>query len=63
MASILQNLIKQHSGKWYEVVVWCKPIDDPGEVRARFISATDALWYANRILEINHGQYTLIVVR
>jgi hypothetical protein len=63
MANILQNLVSQHSGKWYEVVVYCKNQDDGGEIVAKFTSPTNALWFANKILETSNGLYTLIIVR
>jgi hypothetical protein len=63
MNSIVKSLITQHSGKWYEVVTYCKDKDDDGTIQAKFISATDALIYADRIANICQGLYTLIVVR
>jgi hypothetical protein len=63
MTSIVKSLIAQHSGKWYEVLTYCKNIDDNGTIQAKFISATDALIYADRIANISQGLYTLIIVR
>jgi len=55
------NDLQRHSGKWYEVVVYAKVQDDPGEVIAKFTSPTDALWFAKKQQE--GGVYNLVVVR
>jgi hypothetical protein len=63
MNSIVKSLITQHSGKWYEVVTYCKDIDDNGTIQAKFITPIDALIYADRIANTCHGLYTLIIIR
>ena len=57
----LTNLIKNHTGKWYEVVVYAKFDDDPGEIIAKFTSGLDAVTYATKQKE--SGIYVLVVVR
>jgi hypothetical protein len=62
MYNIVKSLIPQHSGKWFEVVTFCSAQDE-GTVCAKFLSSSDALVYANRLVELSHNLYTLIIVR
>ena len=55
------DITRLHSGKWYEVVVYAKEVDDPGEVIAKFISMNDAYIYA--ISLANKNIYYSIVLR
>jgi hypothetical protein len=62
--SVIQNLISKHTGKWFEVITFCKTSDDDGTIMAKFIHGADALAYANKLVELsNNNLYTLIVVR
>jgi len=59
--TIFENLLNQHTGKWFEVVVFAKSIDDGGEIAAKFINNMDALIYAKK--QADTGIYFLVVVR
>jgi hypothetical protein len=63
MSPKLVNYLSKHTGKWYEVLAYCKE-NDPNEtpdLLAKFVNATDALIFAQR--KADQPVYTCIVLR
>jgi len=63
MAEIkVQDHTKQHSGKWYEVIIFCTTDrNEKPDVIAKFISPDDALNFAEMYTKTKTGYLELIV--
>lgn len=57
------NLLKLHSGKWYEVcIISTDDINEKPEVIAKFLSSKDCSDFAD-MYKTNHAGFTKLIIR